>query len=381
MGSSQIAFGFVATLVCVALVLERMLPGHIRSGPLTQSGHVPVYVDNGFLHCCVFTVLFFGLSDVGLGWFKLGTMFDEFTSIVFVLNVVGFLVSAVLSFKGIVYPSTADAGSTGSVVRDFLWGTELYPRVLGLDVKRFINSRISMTFWMVSGPCFLSSSLERNGSVDYGLVASALSVYIYLIKFFWWEMGYMRSIDIIVDRAGFTIQWGCLVWVPVVYTMHTRMLVLRPSGLSVEAAVVLFVVSLVGIGLNYAADRQREQCRISNGKLLVWGKLPVCIEAEYFVQSPRTGKPEARSSLLLASGFWGLARHPQYVFELVVAWSWCLLANPIRNGVMTLTYALFLTALLVDRVERDQRKCAQKYGQFYKRYCEIVPYKMIPGVY
>ena len=31
-------------------------------------------------------------------------------------------------------------------------------------------------------------------------------------------MGYMRSIDIIVDRAGWEIQWGCLVWVPAVYT-------------------------------------------------------------------------------------------------------------------------------------------------------------------
>jgi hypothetical protein len=27
----------------------------------------------------------------------------------------------------------------------------------------------------------------------------------------------MRSIDIIVDRAGFEIQWGCLVWVPALY--------------------------------------------------------------------------------------------------------------------------------------------------------------------
>jgi 7-dehydrocholesterol reductase len=38
--------------------------------------------------------------------------------------------------------------------------------------------------------------------VDYGLLLSALSTYLYLCKFFVWEIGYLRSIDIIVDRAG-----------------------------------------------------------------------------------------------------------------------------------------------------------------------------------
>ena len=42
----------------------------------------------------------------------------------------------------------------------------------------------------------------------------------------------MRSIDIIVDRAGFYETWGCIVWVPAVYTLHTRTAVLLPSGAS-----------------------------------------------------------------------------------------------------------------------------------------------------
>jgi 7-dehydrocholesterol reductase len=67
-----------------------------------------------------------------------------------------------------------------------------------------------------------------------GIVLCALSQYLYLCKFFVWEIGYMRSIDIIVDRAGFYETWGCLVWVPSVYTLHTRLLVTSPSGLSWE---------------------------------------------------------------------------------------------------------------------------------------------------
>merc|ERR1712232_1012771 len=66
--------------------------------------------------------------------------------------------------------------------------------------------------------------------VDWGIVFCAASQYIYLVKFFIWEIGYMRTIDIVVDRAGFYIIWGCLVCVPGIYTMHTRFLVLYPSG-------------------------------------------------------------------------------------------------------------------------------------------------------
>lgn len=30
-----------------------------------------------------------------------------------------------------------------------------------------------------------------------------------------WETGYLSTIDIMHDRAGYYICWGCLVWVPV----------------------------------------------------------------------------------------------------------------------------------------------------------------------
>ena len=46
-----------------------------------------------------------------------------------------------------------------------------------------------------------------------------------------WEIGYMRSIDIIVDRAGFEIQWGCLVWVPSLYVLILRILRTRRNEL------------------------------------------------------------------------------------------------------------------------------------------------------
>ena len=101
----------------------------------------------------------------------------------------------------------------------------------------------------------------------------------------------------------------------------------------------------------------------------------------YEIVDKKTGKKIKKKSLLLASGFWGQARHLQYLFELMAAWSWCLLANPFVNGVLPLFYAAFLTYLLIDRAERDSKKCHLKYGKYYEEYCQRVPYKIIPGIW
>jgi len=371
---------FVGGFMGVGLLLE-LLPGKVETGPETQTGHVPHYIDNGVKHCLVFTALFFAGSNLGpLGFYDFGIIFDLFPSTLAFLNLFGIVLAGLLTFKGLTFPSTNDCGSTGVWWRDYIWGTELYPRVGSWDIKRFINCRFSMTFWMLAGLSFTYRSYTIHGVWDYGLLLSAISQYLYLFKFFWWEMGYMRSIDIIVDRAGFTIQWGCLAYVPSIYTLHTRYLVLHPSGLPLPAALFIFVISLLGVALNYAADRERDVFRASNGKALVWGKKPRFITAQYTVQD-KNGKESQRTSLLLASGFWGIARHLQYAFELTAAWSWCLLTNPLVNGAIPLWYAVFLTYLLVDRAKRDSTKCHKKYGKYYEEYCQLVPYKILPGIY
>lgn len=377
------AIRFVLSFLGVALVLERYLPGKIECGPETLTGHIPKYVDNAVLHCVVYTALFYLGSNIGYGdLYDFGIIYDLFPGSVAFLNLFGLVFCVFLTLKGIYFPSTQDSGSSGSLFKDFVWGTELYPRILGLDLKRFVNCRFSMTFWQLAGLSFCYRSYILHGNtLDWGLFFSALSQYLYLFKFFLWEMGYMRSIDIIVDRAGFEIQWGCLVWVPALYTLHSRFLVQYPSGLSFAVAAGLFVLSMAGVVLNYMADRERDVFRATNGEALVWGKKPSFIKATYTIIDRKTGESSQKTSLLLASGFWGVARHFQYFFELTAAWSWCLLANPFQNGILVLCYGLFLTYLLIDRAERDSKKCHLKYGKYYEEYCLLVPYKILPGIY
>ena len=106
-----------------------------------------------------------------------------------------------------------------------------------------------------------------------------LSTSIWSIKFFAWEIGYMRSIDIVVDRAGFEIQWGCLVWVSTVYTQHVRMSVRSPSGLPPATALVIFAVGIAGVALNYYADWQRMRFRETDGRMLIRGRKAITCKA------------------------------------------------------------------------------------------------------
>jgi len=166
---------------------------------------------------------------------------------------------------------------------------------------------------------------------------------------------------------------------------HARMNVRHPSGLSLPVALAIFLIGLAGVALNYYADNQRQRFREMDGKMLIRGRKPRFIEARYTTKAKAVdgnGKTDTqRTALLLADGMWGPARHFHYVFELMAAWSWCALANPVANGSLTCAYGIFLTCLLLHRAKRDEEKCLGKYGDDYRKLMQIVPYRVIPGVY
>ena len=58
-----------------------------------------------------------------------------------------------------------------------------------------------------------------------------------------------------------------------------------------------------------------------------------------------------------------------------------LLGKSSGKWVLVMFYAVFLTALLVDRAKRDTEKCRLKYGKYYEEYCDLVPYKIVPGIF
>lgn len=303
-------------------------------------------------------------------------MYTLFPQMITLLSVFAFFFVWVLYFKGWYAPSSSDSGSSGSLITDYYWGMELYPRFFGgqLDVKTFTNCRFGMMGWAVLVVTFALAQKQLHGSISDSMAVCSALMLGYVAKFFAWETGYWNSMDIMHDRAGYMICWGCLTWVPAIYTSPGLYLVAHPWDIGMLGSAALLAAGAASVYINYASDAQRQAVRAADGKAMVWGQKAEVIVAPYV-----TARGEAKSSLLLCSGWWGVARHFHYVPELAAALLWTLPCG--LSHALPYFYFVFLTLLLVDRANRDDKRCASKYTSSWGEYTKKVPYKMIPYVY
>jgi 7-dehydrocholesterol reductase len=368
---STTAWTILGVFAAVELLLMRLLPGKPYKGPVTPAGNVPIYKANG-LAAYIVTIALFYFCSFQFHFFSPTILYDHFPELLGALNLFSLIFCFFLLFKGYWFPSSTDAGGSGNIVFDYYWGTELYPRILGWDVKMFTNCRFGMMGWPLLLLSFAAKQQQLYGLSDSMFVAVALQM-IYITKFFIWETGYLRSLDIMHDRAGYYICWGVLVWIPGIYTSPTFYLVNHPNHLGPFWATLIFFLGAVSILTNYWADRQRQLVRDSQGECKIWGKKPLVTVANY-----TTERGESKQNILLASGWWGISRHFHYIPEILGAFFWSVPA--LFTHFLPYFYVVFLTVLLIERAFRDDRRCAQKYGSDWDKYCCQVPYKIIPYI-
>lgn len=366
-----------ARMILIFAVLEGLLlvllPGKFHYGPVTPAGNRPRYRTNG-LAAWAATHGILLLAAYPLGLFRMGEIYDNLGSIIVVCNILALVLCGVLYYKGVHAPSSSDNGRAGNFVWDYFWGVELHPTIFGESLKQYVNCRLSMMGWSVIVVACAAKQYEVTGKVSNTMAVTAALQVLYLLKFFRWETGYFGSLDIMHDRFGFYIFWGVAVWVPCLYTLVSQYQVGHPVELHPLLAGAIAAFGVLSIWANYDADAQRQRVRETGGKTTVWGKAPETMTARY-----TTADGKERESLLLLSGWWGISRHFHYVPEIGLALAWTLPAGLSR--ILPYAYVLFLTALLVDRSGRDDRRCRAKYGADWDRYCERVPYKIIPYVY
>jgi len=368
------AAALIAVFLAVQLVLLKVLPGKSYDGPLSPTGSRPRYKLNGVAAFLLTLALFLG-GSCGAGLYSAGIVWDHFGAILSTIIVFALFFCLLLYYKGIHRPSTGDHSQSGSFVFDYYWGTELHPEVLGVNLKQLLNCRFGMMGW----PVIIVSFAAKQAELRHGWPGTAMLVcvglqLVYIFKFFYWESGYFTSLDIMHDRFGYYICWGVMCWVPAVYTLPAQFLVMSPVTISVPYAVFCAVLGVASIWANYAADAQRQRVRATDGKTTVWGKAPDVIRATY-----RTADGKEHESLLLASGYWGIARHFHYVPEILLALAWSLPAG--FNHFVPYFYVMFLTILLLDRSVRDDKRCRLKYGADWDAYCAKVRWKVVPGIF
>jgi protein-S-isoprenylcysteine O-methyltransferase Ste14 len=339
-------------------LLHVLLPGKRRDGmPLADGARLP-YKMNGWL---TWWLTWAGLAAlVGLGGIPATILADQLGPLLTAANLVAFALSAGLCLYG-----RAPYGGPAAALRCYVIGTDLNPRIGLLDLKFFFEGRPGLIGWIAINLSLAAKQRELHGLVTTPMILVNAFALLYVADYFWNEEAILTTWDIRHERFGWMLCWGNLVWVPFIFTIQAQYLVGHPRDLPRWGTVCLVVLDLVGYAVFRGANLQKHRFRL-NPDALVWGRKP-----EYIAT--------ADGSRLLVSGWWGRARHLNYLGDLLMALAWCLpcgFAHPLPYF-----YLGYSVILLVHRERRDCARCAAKYGQAWDAYCRRVPWRIVPGLY
>jgi protein-S-isoprenylcysteine O-methyltransferase Ste14 len=188
----------------------------------------------------------------------------------------------------------------------------------------------------------------------------------FLCDYLLFERVHLYTYDFFAERVGFKLGWGCLVFYPYFYAIGLWSVADLPNPhapmvLLIAAGLLFFAGWVLARGANLQKYRFKR-----NPRAPFLGIAPVAL-----------GDGERR---LLVSGFWGTARHINYLGELLMAVGLTLaLGYPGRLDPWL--YPLYYLALLIPRQRDDDRRCAAKYGALWDAYVARVPWRILPGVY
>eukprot|EP00049_Salpingoeca_infusionum_P017827 m.354511 g.354511 ORF g.354511 m.354511 type:complete len:437 (-) comp17039_c0_seq1:1773-3083(-) len=373
-------WSYMLWFIAFEMGLLVLIPGPTVQGPPSPVGYRPTYKDNG-IACWILTM------GAIISWLLVApqeTVVDVFEMIgplQVALNYFALFVVSLVFLKARLAPDVEPQGrvlQTSFPIIDFYVGQDLHPTLFGIPLKQIINCRIGMMLWgSIVAVCAMYSYRTDEGNGITPATVGGFLLIMYLTKFFWWEGGYFATMDITHDRCGYYLFWGCLSYVPCLYTAPFIYLASNPTdllGLSQTSMIIAAVVGVTAIYINYDTDMQRSRVR-ANPTAPVWGKPPTFIKATY-----KTTDGKTRENLLITCGYYGLARHMNYLFELTATFIWTC-PGGLSLGVGPFAYFLFLFVLLVHRERRDDERCLRKYGKAWEEYTALVPYRILPYVY
>lgn len=201
--------------------------------------------------------------------------------------------------------------------------------------------------------------------VGTALYATLLSWFV--VDYLAFERVHLYTYDMFAERVGFKLGWGCLAFYPYFYCVGLWARAGEPDPRPPAWLLVLaLVVFLSGWTLARGANLQKYAFK-RDPQARVFGLLA----PEWLSDGDRA---------LLVSGFWGVARHVNYLGEILMA-TGVTLALGAPGDPLPWLYPLYYVALLLPRQADDDRRCAAKYGALWDAYRARVRWRIIPGVY
>ncbi|KAI9838001.1 MAG: hypothetical protein M1819_006155 [Sarea resinae] len=420
------AFGIVICYYTLSLLLQVILPGQESEGVELSSGGKLKYKFNAFNSAvAILAVALAGTIAQGADFVLWTYIWNHYTELLTANICISFALATFVYVRSFSVKSgnkdhreLAAGGHSGNMIYDWFIGRELNPRIalpiLGdIDIKSFCELRPGMLGWMILDFTFIAQQYKRYGFVSDSIVLITLFQSIYVLDALWMEPAILTTMDITTDGFGFMLAFGDLVWVPFIYSLQTRYLAVYPVQLGLWGTLGVLAVQATGYYIFRSTNNEKNRFRTDP-------KDPKVAHLKYM---------ETKSgSKLLVSGWWGTARHINYLGDWIMSWAWCLptgiagyliehpsKAPPVMDGsstplgdpilghsvlagqpvgtkvvqgeakgyamLITYFYVIYFAILLVHRELRDEEKCERKYGNDWEEYKRRVPSRIIPGVY
>lgn len=353
--------GFYLAWVGLQSVLQSVLPGKTAEGePLADGRRLP-YRMNGLLAL----VVTLGLAIVAVVTKLLPAtiLYDHFGAFVTTTNIIVVLLCIYIFLLGR-HQATAEEQERHPIDA-FVVGATLNPRNGRFDWKFFCESRPGMILWVLINLSFVAAQYNLHGSVTASLVMVCAFQILYVTDYFVVEPAILSTWDIRHEPFGWMLCWGSLVWVPFTYSLQGLYLVGNPVALPLWAIIGITALNLAGYFIFRTSNLQKHRFRADPSRP-IWGRTPEFIQTKH-------------GTKLLVSGWWGVARHSNYLGDLMMGLAWCLACG--FGHVLPYFYIIYFTILLLQREWRDSKHCAAKYGDDWVTYRSRVRWRIVPGLY
>jgi protein-S-isoprenylcysteine O-methyltransferase Ste14 len=347
--------------LCLQVLLQVLMPGPWKEGQPTHDGTRLKYRMNGWISWWLTWAIV--ILAVVSGILPATFFYDEYGPLLSTVVVFAFAYSGYLHWHGRRFGRNEVVH--GNAIHDFFMGTSLNPRTGTFDHKLFCEARPGLILWVVGNFSIAAKQYALHGTITTPMILVCLFHFFYIADYYFHEEAILTTWDIKHENFGFMLCFGDLVWVPFTYTFQALYLVGHPHGLPWWGTAGIVALNVAGFVVFRWSNIQKHRFR-SDPSRPVWGRPPEYIRTK-------------RGTLLLLSGWWGKARHINYMGDLMMALAWCLPC--LFGSVVPYFYIIYFTILLVLRERRDNAMCAVKYGADWKEYTRRVPWRIVPRIY
>ena len=246
----------------------------------------------------------------------------------------------------------------------------------------FFNERIDIKMWFyVVGGTMLSLNALSGVAYHYdrfgenanpGIVLYAAFFTFYVFDYFIFERVQLYTYDLIHEGMGFKMFWGGLVVYGWMFILPLWGMAAHPDPGFSSGWTYLWLIGsgalfLLGWSISRGASLQKYAFKRWPDR-----KFAGLIEPEYI---------QAGDRKILCSGFWGAARHLNYMGEAFICLSIGLVFGHFTN-LWAWTYSIFVFSFFTFRQRFDEKYCAEKYGpEKWAEYKARVKYRIFPGIY